>query len=121
MKIKNVNVDVYSWKVDIIEMSNQDTFEDAEKALKKYKLGNEIISTIKKEMNDKCKDGGYTFTQFGKWRSVIFLYRMSSQKRRRNVLNHEKRHVEDDILQHLGINDKEAAAYLAGYLSSYIY
>lgn len=37
------------------------------------------------------------------------------------VVNHEKRHIEDRILQHCGIDDIEAAAYLAGYLSKFIY
>lgn len=121
MKIKHVKVDVYRWKVDVIELSNKDTFDDVQKVIQKYKLGKEITDTIKKEMKENCRDGGYTFTKYGKWQSVIFLYKMSSKKIRRNILNHEKRHVEDDIVQYLGINDKEAVAYLAGYLSENIY
>ena len=36
-------------------------------------------------------------------------------------VNEKKRHVEDRILEHVGINDIEASAYLAGYLSQYMY
>lgn len=46
---------------------------------------------------------------------------MTSEKVRRRVLHHELRHVADDILGHGYIKDKEAAAYLAGFLAENVF
>lgn len=35
--------------------------------------------------------------------------------------NHEKRHIEDRVLEYCGITDIEASAYLAGYISKFMY
>jgi hypothetical protein len=39
---------------------------------------------------------------------------------RLKILNHEKRHAADDILEWANIHDAEAAGFLDGYLSQFI-
>ena len=63
--------------------------------------------------------GASTFWTGGLHVSVIVFYRMESMKRKRVCYNHEKRHLEDRILKFCDIDDMEAAAYLAGFLSEY--
>lgn len=67
---------------------------------------------------DKC-DGADTFRNFEKGQMLVIFYRMTDERVKRNRYGHEKRHVEDRILQWCGVDDIEAAAYLAGFLSEY--
>ena len=41
---------------------------------------------------------------------------MSSEKNRDNCYSHEKRHIEDRVLEWYSVNDIESAGLLAGFL-----
>lgn len=66
-------------------------------------------------------NGGSTFRNLDMKQFLVIIHPCKNEQTRRMVVNHEKRHIEDRILQHCAIDDIEAAAYLAGYLSKFIY
>ena len=66
-------------------------------------------------------NGGSTYRNMDLAKILVIIYPCKNIEQRREVVNHEKRHIEDRLLKYLGIDDIEASAYLAGYLSRFIY
>lgn len=121
MKHKKINVDMYGFRVDVIECESEKDYDLLCKFFKGTKLKDPIVDEILDAVREGDTDGGWTLACLGAKREIIVLLPMSCEERRRIVLNHEKRHVEDDILRHCGVDDEEAAAYIAGFLSKFIY
>ena len=61
-------------------------------------------------------NGGDLFYNFPTQSAVIVFYPMSSLGDKVNIYCHEKRHLEDRVMQFASVNDPEAAAFLAGFL-----
>ena len=121
MKHSKINVDMYGYKVDVLEVEGDDDYEYLARFFRRFKLKDPFVDEVIEAVKDGDSDGGYTFACFGIKRVFVVLLKMSSDTRRREVIMHEKRHVEDDILQHCSVKDDEAAAYLAGFLAKYMY
>jgi hypothetical protein len=118
MKKLSFKVDVYDWDVYLYQLEAKDSKKDITKVLQKHNIpveGNEDITTC---LEDRFHDGGWTFCNGNIRQSVVIFEIFSEKAYKVDVYGHEKRHVEDDILNQLHVNDDdEAAAYLAGYLS----
>lgn len=114
MKIKKFKIDVYDWDVTFIETKSEMDFERVKKELVKFKIKKDDIEYVREQM--KRKNGGEHFYQKERRESLVILYPMSSARMRMEVICHEKRHVEDRLLQRCCIDDVEAAAYIAGFL-----
>ena len=119
MIVKRFKVDVYSWEVIFIVALKGD-----EKQLKKILKKEDIPTSECKEILADVADG-YNFGRHiyntSRWSSVVVIANASSLKKRAAITAHELRHVEDRILEYVLINDKEAAAFLSGYLAKKIY
>ena len=113
-------VPIYDIHIDDIQIETPDDFSQFSKIAKKLNLTEDdidyVINNIRTGFN-----GGDTFRNMRLRRILVIIYRCKSEKVRRNVVNHEKRHVEDRILEYYNITDIEASAFLAGYLSEFIY
>jgi hypothetical protein len=121
MKIKKIKIPIFNHKLDVFEVTNK---RDADKLIKELKSLRIINEDDEKEVRDNIEnecDGACTFYRKTDCTLVVVIYIQSNQDRRREVLAHEKRHVEDYILKHLGIDDLESAAYLAGYLAKEVF
>jgi hypothetical protein len=114
MKIKKFKVDVYDWDVTLIETKSAKDWRKVKKELVKFDISPEDIEYAKTSMH--CQNGGEHFFQKEQRASLVILYPMTTPLMRMEVLCHEKRHVEDRILQRCLVEDIEASAYLAGYL-----
>ena len=121
MKRKRIDIPIYDFRLDLLEVENSDDVVFLAKFFKGVRLDEDITLEILNAVKDGDVDGGLTISNFGLKRILVVLLKMRSEEQRRKVLAHEKRHVEDDILEHGGINDKEAAAFLAGYLGKFMY
>lgn len=120
MIVKKINVPLYGFRVDFIECKDEKDSDAIEVFFKKMKLDDPIAEEIVGALRQGDVDGGWTLACLGIKRIIVVLLPMRSEERRCEVVNHEKRHVEDDILRHCGIEDAEAAAYLAGFLGKHI-
>lgn len=67
------------------------------------------------------RDGGDTFYRLIQREMVVIFYPFSSDEAREDVMGHEKRHVEDRLLNFLHVDDIESAGLLAGFLSKEFY
>ena len=119
MKKLKFAVPLYDIDVTLLQVEGKDDENAVLDECKQYniseEIGEELHDTIS---NDRC-DGASTFWNGGLHVAVIVFYRMESTKRKGVCYSHEKRHLEDKILKFCGIDDGEAAAYLAGFLSEY--
>lgn len=105
----------------MFEVTNKRDTDKLVKELKSLKIINkDDEQEIRDNIENEC-DGACTFYRKADCTLVVVIYIQSNQDRRREVLAHEKRHIEDHILKHLGIDDMESAAYLAGYLAREVF
>lgn len=116
-----INLEIYDFKIEVIEVESREDAPAARKALKRLMVSNDLIDEITQAITDGDINGGWTMCNYGIKRIAVVLLPMESETKRRSVLMHEKRHVEDDIMSHCNIDDAEAAGYLAGYLSKFIF
>ena len=118
MKKLSFKIDVYDWDVYLYQLEAKDTSKDVTKVLQKHNIPVGENKEILDDIDDGSYDGGWTFHNKSQPISVVLLQVFSSENAKHNVYFHEKRHVEDDIINHLQMYDEvEAAAYLAGYLA----
>ena len=74
------------------------------------------LDTIRESVETGRCDGGATYHGFWGTNILVVVYEQSDRKEMCNTLFHEKRHVEDNMMKMFGLEGKEAAAYIAGYL-----
>lgn len=113
-------VPIYGVHIDYVQIETPDDSSQFSKIAKRLSMAEDdidyVINNIRTGFN-----GGDTFRNMRLRRILVIIYRYKSEKVRRNVVNHEKRHVEDRILEYYNITDIEASAFLAGHLSEFIY
>lgn len=121
MKSKKIDIPMYDFRLDLLEVESSDDVTLLPKFFKSIRLDDEMSLEILDAVKNGDVDGGWTLAHLGIKRILVVLLKMRSEEQRRSVLAHEKRHVEDDILKHCHVNDDEAAAFLAGYLGRFMY
>lgn len=114
-------VPLYGFKVTFLEIESESDKDDIVNILSKFDGLQEYIKDTISYIENGYVDGGDTFSSQALKEIVVIVYPCKCEESRRRVINHEKRHVEDKILRYCNINDDEAAAYLAGYLSAFLY
>lgn len=121
MKVKKVYVEIFDWKIKVIEAENHDEEEiqKVKKILRSYVNDKRIKNYFKFLVKWKSINGGM-YLRFGTKDSYILTYPMSNEKKRKNILIHEIYHCVTDISETLGLNSEETEAYLIGYLTDKI-
>ena len=119
MRLVKFKIPIYMWDVTVFIVESKDDLQELSKFATKYDLPDkeELINLAK---ND-AKEGGKTYTKRSSRNFVIILFPHNTKEGFVRTINHEKRHVIDDILEWHDIKDKEAAAYLDGYVSEELY
>lgn len=119
MKQVNFKVPIYNWNFTLISI---DSAADAGKVMAiARKLSFPDQDTLIEQIKKKSYDGGKTYTNRNVRHVVVIIFSQTSKQKFFNTLNHEKRHVVDDILEWHDVHDKEAAAYLDGFISEELY
>ncbi len=117
MKYLRFNIALYDWDIYYIEAERKKDADAVISKLHKIRTGKETIKEIRKNIENNDKDGAQHLYNLTSRKSVILLYKSTNKKDRINIIFHEKRHVEDRICKHLGIDDVESAAFIAGYIA----
>lgn len=118
MQIADINVDIYNSKIYLVSLKEEDlnseekynvTINDISNVTNTPKC---VIETAIADISS-CHAVTLSNDHFSVY--VVILINVNLE----DVIQwcHEKRHVEDRILSNCNINDKEASAYLAGYLA----
>jgi len=114
MKTIKFSIPLYHVDVRIVQLEGKKDKKSLAELFKKCGIqDDEAIENIDKQY----ADGGYTYRNFGRSDIVIVLYPFTNKESKTSVYFHEKRHVEDRVLEHCSVNDIEASAYLAGFLA----
>lgn len=121
MKRKRFKVPIYNFNITFIEMESATDCYLVAKEMKRLNCTPEAICSVSEALKNGDVNGGETYRNMPIKEILVLIYPCTSERRRREVVNHEKRHIEDRILEYLGINDIEASAYLAGFLSEHIF
>ena len=110
-------VPLYDIDVTLLQVESVDDADAVRKHCEEIGLLTEDTDAVLDVIKSDKHDGANTFRNFEKGQMLVIFYRMTSGRIKINRYGHEKRHVEDRILQWCGVDDIEAAAYLAGFLS----
>lgn len=106
----------YDYKVTLIQVESEKDTDAVCNLLAKHKIGKEYIDNAREYITECYRNGGETYWNRRTKRIICLFYEFLSETYRANVYSHEKRHVEDRILQHCKVEDIESSAYLAGFL-----
>ena len=121
MKKIEFKIPIYDYEVTFIEIDGKSDKEEVVDEMISFGCRIEDIRNIERYIELEYTNGGDTFRDMDKKHFLVVISPCTSKEIRRDVVNHEKRHIEDRLLEWIGIQDIEASAYIAGYLSRYIY
>lgn len=119
MIVKRIKIPIFKYNLTLIEVEEHEDYKIIGKELKRFKLSDEYYNEVIRNTRYSY-DGAITFSNCSIMQIVVIIYKSSSEKNRIENINHEKRHVVDDIVASLEIKDKETPAYIDGYISSKI-
>lgn len=111
---------IYDWTLTFITVLDKTDASPIEEYINTYmpKLPQSTKESIINAVANEYFNGGETLTSMSGKKAIIIIFRWSEESYFYNVLNHEKRHCIDNIMEDCHIPDKEAAAYLDGYISA---
>lgn len=117
MRTKKIHVPIYEFDVIIYQLEDVEDAEAIAKALKKLNV-TEMIPEVVGNLTDEVLEGGFTCFNGPAKLSVVVFYPTEDATVYEATVDHEKRHVVDNMLEWVGVNDHEAAAYLSGWLTT---
>lgn len=112
----NFKIPLYYVDVTLIQVESEKDANSVETILKNIKTDKEYLDDTVGNIKRGCMNGGDTYRNLDLKKFVVIFYRMSSEKNRDNCYSHEKRHIEDRVLEWYSVNDIESAGLLAGFL-----
>ena len=121
MKKTEFNIPIYDFDVTILEVESKEDKAEVNTILSNFIPDRESIDKVLGYIEDGSMNGGDTFRNMLYKKFVVVLYPFKDIETRREIISHEKRHIEDRLLEYCGISDIEASAYLAGYISKFMY
>ena len=119
MKKLKFAVPLYEVNITLVQVEGAEDADAVRECCEDIGLLAEDTNTVVNIVKSDKHDGADTFRNFDKGQMLVIFYLMSNGRVKKNRYGHEKRHVEDRILQWCGVDDIEAAAYLAGFLSEH--
>lgn len=109
------------YKVDITLLQVEGK-EDENKVAELLKsVDAEDLEYTLKGIRHGAVNGGDTYRDLNNKRMVVLFYPMEDNTHRAEIYSHEKRHIEDRVLDFFGVNDIESAGLLAGFLGEKFY
>lgn len=109
-------IPLYYVDVTLIQVEGKEDADSVEAILKSVKTEREWIDYTIGGIKRGCMNGGDTYRNEDLKRFVVIFYYMSNERNRSNCYSHEKRHIEDRVMEWNSVNDIESAGLLAGFL-----
>lgn len=114
---KSFTIPFFEVKMVYIIIEGVFDYEVLKKTLKSYTaLDNELRDRALDIVRTGKVNGGDTIRHLETREMLCIIYQCTSEAKRLNIICHEKRHIEDRLLEFFGINDIETAGFLAGFL-----
>ena len=118
---QNFKIPLYYVDVTLIQVESPNDASLVESIMKSIKTDKEWINYTISGIKNDSTNGGDTYRNLDLKKILVIFYRMTNERERSNVYSHEKRHIEDRILEWASIHDIESAGLLAGYLGEKFY
>ena len=116
-------IPIYEINVTLLQIEGVGDANVIKPTLKKFALDKQYLDYTMEGIVNDSRNGGDTYRDLNtkKRRFLVVFYKMTDAETRREVYEHEKRHIEDRILEYYSINDIEAAGMLSGFLGRMFY
>ena len=111
----------FDYDVTLIQIEGSKDALEVCKYLTKNDINKEVVDDVKEKIVGGYVNGGETNWNTKTKRIICVFYEYLEDSAKANVYSHEKRHIEDRILQHCGVDDIETSGYFAGYLGEIFY
>ena len=109
-------IPLYYVDVMLVQVESADDAEEVGTLLRNIKADREYAEDTVNAIKRGCTNGGDTYRNLDLKKVVVIFYKITSERERNNVYSHEKRHIEDRVMEWYGVNDIESAGLLAGFL-----
>jgi hypothetical protein len=113
-------IPLYRVSVTLVQSDGDDS-DEVKSLLKSHHIDTKEIDYITDGIKNGAMNGGNTFTNMDFKKVLCFFYKNENDKRRDGLYGHEKRHIEDRVMEYFIVNDIESAGMLAEYLSERFY
>lgn len=110
----------YNTNVILVQVEGKQDADSVLAVMKRWKIEDDDNYDYNGIVNGAL-NGGTTYRQMERKRIFVLFYPFESERTKEDVYSHEKRHIEDRILEFFGVNDIESAGLLAGYLGAKFY
>lgn len=115
------DIPIYDIRIDLIQVENKEDANGVVRFMQTIKCQQEFIDEVTENIKNGYVNGGETFRNFDLRKMLIIFYPMENEETRAEVYSHEKRHIEDRVMQHESVDDIESAGLLAGFLGRQFY
>ena len=121
MKTLKFDIPLYNIHVDLVQVESKDDKNGVIKYMRAIKCQQEFIDEFVDDIERGCYNGGNTFRDMDLRKILVIFYPTSDEETRAELYSHEKRHIEDRVMEWNSVNDIESAGLLAGYLGKMFY
>ena len=121
MKTYKFNIPIYDVHVDMIQVEGKEDAEGVVRFMQAIKCKQEFVDEVTGYIKKECMDGGEVYRNFDLRKMLVIFCPFKTEETRAEVYCHEKRHIEDRIMQFYNVNDIESAGLLAGYLGRHFF
>ena len=121
MKKLKFTIPIYDFDITLIQIEGKEDKEKVIPFMNAMKCQQEFIDEVTDYIERECVDGGETYRNFDMRKILVIFCPMSNKKMQANIYSHEKRHIEDRVLEFSSVNDIESAGLLAGFLGGKFY
>lgn len=121
MKKRSFVIPFYKVSVTLLQIEGAQDEKAVLPYLRKVKASKEGIDYMLDGIRNGAVNGGDTYRYLEHKQMIVFFYPMENELKRAEIYSHEKRHIEDRVLQFFRVDDIESAGLLAGYLGEQFY
>ena len=115
------HIPIYECDVMLMQIESKQDSDIVMKNLDWLKVDNEDKQDYKAKIERGCVNGGDCWRNYSLHKFLISFFPFTNMNKKKEVDSHEKRHLEDRILEFVEVNDIEAAGYLSGFLGKKFY
>ena len=119
MKKMEFQLPYYKVDITLLQIESENDADEVTTLLKS--MDAEDIEYTLDGIRRGAVNGGDTYRDLNNKRMVVLFYPMEDNTHRAEIYSHEKRHIEDRVLDFFGVNDIESAGLLAGFLGEKFY
>lgn len=116
MKVKQINVPYYKWKVITITIEDYKDKDEVNKKMHSLRMRDEDIENINNMIDGESSEGAVCHFNLSRLWAVIIVFPHKKVKDFVSTLVHEGRHAADEVIETVGLEGSESAAYLTEYI-----